>query len=250
LFTIMIRNITFMEPESGAQTADDAPEETILRLRLVTVSPAEEYQLRGGEVRPISNELASAILSYKGRAKVENKGVVVDRKDIGGRFVYFHEDSIVINDFSVREKKLYYVINRLVPEVLHLLDDTGAYIESLPLRERPAVLDNEAQAEQVRQNKTIINRAASRLQELHAPDTREKLEEMAANSKEMQRVIQVLPAACSDPANPVQPHRATADGEIVAEVTRQTSVRVSREKSAGSPSDIVRRRTRTAECPF
>jgi chromosomal replication initiation ATPase DnaA len=133
--------------------------------------------------------------------------------------------------------------------VLHLLDETGAYIESLPLRDRPAVLDVEAQAEQLRQNKTIINRAAKRLQDLHAEDTREALEDLAANSKEMQRVVQVLPAACSDPANPAQPSRNVM-AEQVAEVTRQTSVRVSREKAAGSPSDIVRRRTRTAECPF
>lgn len=245
----MIRNITFMEPDSGAQSAVEAPENVTLRLRHVTVSPAEEYQMRSGEVRPISNELASAILSFKGRAKVENKGVVVERKDIGGKFTYFHEDSIVINDFSIREKKLFYVINRMVPEVLHLLDETGAYIESLPLRDRPAVLDVEAQAEQLRQNKTIINRAAKRLQDLHAEDTREALEDLAANSKEMQRVVQVLPAACSDPANPAQPSRNVM-AEQVAEVTRQTSVRVSREKAAGSPSDIVRRRTRTAECPF
>mgnify|MGYP007055105061 CR=1 FL=1 len=245
----MIRNITFMEPDSGAQSAVEAPENVTLRLRHVTVSPAEEYQMRSGEVRPISNELASAILSFKGRAKVENKGVVVERKDIGGKFTYFHEDSIVINDFSIREKKLFYVNNRMVPDVLHLLDETGAYIESLPLRDRPAVLDVEAQAEQLRQNKTIINRAAKRLQDLHAEDTREALEDLAANSKEMQRVVQVLPAACSDPANPAQPSRNVM-AEQVAEVTRQTSVRVSREKAAGSPSDIVRRRTRTAECPF
>jgi hypothetical protein len=247
----MIRNITFDSGSASLQTRpSEEPEETILRTRKVTVSPHEEYQLRAGHVRPISNELAAAILSFKGRAIVGNKGVTVDRKDIGGRFVYFHEDSITLNDFSSREKKLFYVINRQTPEVLHLLDETGAYIESLPLRERPAVLDNEAQAEQLRQHKTVINRAATRLQHLHADDTRQALEDLAANSKEMQRVVHTLPAPCSDPANPVQPHRATADGEIIAEVTRQTSARVSREKAAGSPSDIVRRRTREVECPF
>lgn len=216
----MIRNITFItEPERGIHSAPQ-PEEVTLRTRTVTVSPSEEYQLRGGQVRPISNELAAAILSFKGTAQIANKGVIVDRKDIGGRFVYFHEHSIVINNFASRERKYYYVINRLVPEVLHLLDETGAYIESLPLRERPAVLDAEAQAEQVRQNKTIISRAATRLQQLHAEDTRETLEALAANSKEMQRIVQVLPAACSDPASPVQPARST-HGEAAATGTRR-----------------------------
>lgn len=247
----MIRNITFMEPEEEDTTPQQAaPEEIVsMRIRNISVSPQEEYQLRDGQVRPISNELAAAILSYKGRAKVENKGVVVERKDLGGRYVYFHEDSVVINDFSTREKKLFYVINRMVPEVLHLLDERGVYIESLPLRERPCVLDNAAQAEQLRENKTIINRAAARLQELHAPDTREQLDAIAANSKEMQRVVQVLPAACSDAETPMPPSRNVM-AEQVAEATRQTSVRITREKAAGTPSDIVRRRSRNAECPF
>ncbi len=223
----MIRNITFdhqgsagVPPASSSTPSSTDPVETILRTRAVTVSPAEEYQLRPGEVRPISDELAAAILSFKGRAKVGNKGVVVDRVDIGGRYVYFHEDSIAINDFSAREKKLYYVINRLVPEVLHLLDETGAYIESLPLRERPAVLDTEAQAGQLRQNKTIANRAAKRLQKLQAPVTREALEDLAANSREMRRVVQTLPAPCSDPATRMPPHRST-HGEAAAAGARR-----------------------------
>lgn len=212
----MIRNITFMETDGGTATPA-APEETILRTRSVTVSPAEEYQLRDGSVRPISNELAAAILSFKGRAQIGNKGVLVDRKDIGGRFIYFHEDSVVLNDFSSREKKLFYVINRLTPDILHLLDESGSYIESLPLRERPAVLDNEAQAREIARNKTIIGRAAKRLQAIHAEDTREALDTLAANSREMQRVVQTLPAPS---AQPVQPARSI-QGEAAAEGSRR-----------------------------
>lgn len=250
----MIRNITFANTgsaefiplETTAATPEPATEIT-LRTRRVTVSPHEEYQLRAGDVRPISSELAAAILSFKGRAVIANKGVIVDRKDIGGRFTYFHESSITLNDFSAREKKLWYVINRLVPEVLHLLDEQGTYIESLPLRERPAVLDNEAQAKQASENKAIINRAAKRLQDLHADDTREALETMEQNSREMLRVVQTLPAPNTQETTPA---RASADAETIAAVTRQTSIRVTREQAAGTPSEVVRRRTRKVECPF
>lgn len=246
----MIRNITFLDSVESTGTPEPTPEvsvaEVTLRTRTVTVSPQEEYQLRDGEVRPISNELAAAILSYKGRAIVGNKGVVVDRKDIGGKYVYFHEHSVTLNDFASRERKLYYVINRLTPEVLHLLDETGTYIESLPLRERPAVLDNEAQAEQLRQNKAIVNRAARRLQDLHQEDTREALDNLAANSAEMTRVVVTLPAPDAAPAAPMR----SPQGEVIAEVTRQTAVRISHERAAGSPSDIVRRRARETKCPF
>lgn len=248
----MLRNITFLEAESTPSpdhtpaAAPPAAEDVTLRLRQVTVSPAEEYLLRPGSVRPISNDLAAAILSYKGRATVENKGIVVDRKELGGRFLYFHADSLVLNDFSAREKKLFYVINRMVPEVIHLLDEQGVYIESLPLRERPAVLDSEAQAAQVAEHKTIINRAASRLQELHAADTRQALADLAANSAEMHRVIQVLPAADATPTTPARNPMA----EQVSEATRHTATTIARNQAAGDPADIVSRRSRPAECPF
>jgi hypothetical protein len=252
----MIRNITFANEQTTGSAefipqpaSSPEPENLTLRLRPVTVSPSEEYQLRPGQVRPISNELAAAILSFKGRAEINNRGVVVDRKDLGGRFTYFHEHSVTLNDFATRERRLYYVINRQVPEVLHLLDETGAYIESLPLRERPPVLDNDAQAEQLRQHKSVASRAATRLQQLHAEDTREAIETIAANSREMQRVVMTLPAPCTAPAESLQPHRSP-QGEVIAEVTRHTAERVVRAKAAGSTTDIVTRRSRAATCPF
>lgn len=233
----MIRNITFntgsaefipLETTAAAPSTPEPSADITLRTRRVTVSPHEEYQLRQGEVRPISSELAAAILSFKGRAVIANKGVIVDRKDIGGRYTYFHEDSITLNDFSSREKKLWYVINRLIPDVLHLLNEDGTYIESLPLRERPAVLDNAAQAKQASENKTIINRAAKRLQDLHAEDTREALETMAENSREMLRVVQTLPAPS---AQPVQPARSIT-GEAAAAGTRAIQVTRANKASA------------------
>lgn len=248
----MIRNIHFADPGEPAPTTNPLPverEEVTLRLRKVTVSPQEEYQLRAGEVRPISYELAAAILSFKGRCEINNKGVVVDRKELGGRHVYFHEDSITLNDFSVREQRLFYVINRQASDVIHILDHAGCYIESLPLREKPAVLDNDAQRQQYRENKAIADRAAKRLQDLHAEDTRERLETLAHNSREMTRIVQTLPTPGSDHAQPLQAHRSES-AEIVAEVTRQTIARSSREKEAGTAADIVSRRTRQVDCPL
>lgn len=236
----MIRNITFMETEGEAPPT--ATEEVTLKTRQVTVSPCEEYQLRPGDAQPISNELAAAILSFKGRAQIGNKGVLVDRKDIGGRFVYFHEDSVVLNDFASREKKFFYVINRLTPDILHLLDETGAYIESLPLRERPAVLDNEAQAREIARNKTVIGRAASRLQALHADDTRERIETLAANSREMQRVVQTLPAPS---VQPVQPARSTHGEAAAAGTTRINDVRANKASAVALGRAITANRRET-----
>jgi hypothetical protein len=168
--------------------------------------------MRPGSVRPIANELAAAILSRKGRAEFTLKGIVIDRADMGGRNTYWHPDSILCNDLSTRERKLYYVVNPHQKDIAHILDDQGCYLETLPIKERPAVLDTEAQARAMADHRRQINRAAARLQQLHGDDTRERLADLAANSREMQRVVQTLPAPH---AQPVQPARST-HGEAAA----------------------------------
>lgn len=210
----MLRNITFDPPPSDPVSVYDIPEEKdfVLRLRPVTVSPAEEYALRPGEVRPISHYLASAILTRKGRAEFTLKGIVIDRADMGGRNTYYHPDSALCNDLATRERKLYYLVNPLQKDIAHIYDDNGYYLETLPIKERPAVLDIEAQARVAAGHRRHIDRAAKRLQELHAKDTAERLEELAANSREMQHAVQVLP---TPNAQPVQPARSK-HGEAAA----------------------------------
>lgn len=219
----MIQNITFTDT-SPAMAAPE-PEAPRLRLRRVAVSPAEEYALRPGAARPISNDLAAAILSRKGRAEFTIKGIVIERADMGGRHTYYHPDSKLCNDLSTRERKLYYVVNPHQKDLAHILDENGHYLETLPIKERPAVLDTEAQARVAAGHRRHINRAAARLQHLHGADTKERLAELAANSSEMQRVVQTLPAPGSDPASPVQPARSTHGEAATAGARRINDLR-------------------------
>jgi len=208
------------DPAPAPSTAPAASAEVRLKLRSVAVSPAEEYALRAGEVRPIPDSLAALILSRTGRAEVNLKGVVVDRKDLGGRCTYWHPDSRVCSDLSARNRKIFYVLNIHRPEVIHLLDDAGTYIESLPLKERPAVLDNHAQELEARKNHRAIARASEHLQRLHADDTRDALDALRHNAEATRRVVQTLPQpACSEPAQPVQPARSPL-GETIAAAER------------------------------
>lgn len=232
---MQIRNITFGEVNGHASLvmADD-PSSAVpsLRLRSVAVSPHEEYLLREGEVRPISNELHAAILSRKGRVTITAKGVVVDRVDMGGANVYWHEDSILCNDLSARERKIFYVINPLQQDVVHLLKDDGTYIESLPRKIKPEVLNVDQQALEMRKQQAFISRAASRLQAIHGADTAGKLAELQANSAEMQRVVQTLPAPAGAPRQAPTP--ATGAGRQAATRVRELQAfRAMRESAIG-----------------
>ena len=198
-----IRNITFagigdgdasVTSSSSLVTGDQSTDDCRLRLRTVAVSPHEEYQLRPGSVRPISNELHAAILSRKGRVKITTRGVVVDREDMGGANVYWHEDSVLCNDLGARERRIFYVVNPHQPDIVHLLADDGSYIESLPRKSKPEVLNVEQQQAEIAKQNRFISRVQKRLQDLHGKETADKLRDLQANSIEMQRVVQTLPA--------------------------------------------------------
>jgi hypothetical protein len=218
---MQIRNITFgadMGEEQPAATSASAPmthdpsthAPLRLRLRSVAVAPHEEYLLRSGEVRPISNELHAFILSKKGRAKITLKGIVVDREDMDGANVYWHEDSILCNDLSARERRVFYVINPLQPDVVHLLSDAGAYIESLPRKCKPEVLNIAQQQAEIAKQNRFTSRVQARLQHLHGKETAQRLADMQANSSEMQRVIQTLPAPAGVPRSAPAPATGAA----------------------------------------
>lgn len=165
-----------------------------LRTRIITVSPAEEYALRPGKVRPITDAFAAMILSYQGRAEVTAKGLVVDRKELGARRTYHHPDSIICNDLSSRERKWFYVLNRQNPDRVHILSDQGEYIETLPLAFMPQVLNREEQAAVAAAHKRQIRRVSRHLQELQSDATAQAIEDLRHNAEHMTRYVQTFDA--------------------------------------------------------
>jgi hypothetical protein len=204
-----LRNIHFAPPtgageiERQPRAAKPAKEER-LRLRHITLSPDAEYALRPGETRPIPNELIALILSRKGRADITAKGVVIDRPADIGKRVYYHPDSGVLNDMSFRTRKLFYVFNPQDPTLIHLLDETGTYIESLPEKATPGALDNAALQKEYAGTQRHIRRMADHLQRVHRPDSDAALEEAMRNSAAMLKVTQTLPAVDA-PVAPAAP---------------------------------------------
>ena len=236
-----------MQSELTTISTPPAPADDLrIRLRSVAVSPHEEYKLRGGQVMPISNDLAASILSRKGRVKISLKGIVVERDDMGGRNTFWHEDSILCNDLAAaKDRKIFYKVNPLQPDIVHLLDEAGCYIESLPLRFRPEVLNTEQQADEVRKQNRQINRVTKRLQDLHGKETKERLDELQANSIEMQRVVQTLPAPAAVARQAPQPvsgtgqqcDRGIREIDGVRQISRDRNAAAERLQSHGKARD-------------
>jgi hypothetical protein len=205
-------------PQPGEPTVDTVARELAdkpMRIRRTAVSPAEEFQLRSGEIQPISDALAACILSCKGRAQVTAKGIRIKREDLGPEFstrlggvLFWHVDSLVCSDTTRRESKVFYVLNRRKPDCIHLLDDAGRYIETLPAKEKPAVLDTEAQARALAADKRAIGRVGRRLQDLHGEETWAALEDARHNKDMATRYAQTFDPPGTDPAQAPQPARS------------------------------------------
>lgn len=230
-----LRNIHFQpEPDPAPATSPVVdPADVRMRVRPITVSPAEEYALRSGEVQPISDALASLILSCKGYVEVTLKWVKVDRADLGGKRFYRHEDSIVLNDLSYRSRKVCYVINRRDPSVIHLLDETGRYIETLPELVKPGVLNNEEQAREAASLQRQSKRITAHLQRTHGKDTQEALERLRENNNTMQRVVQALPAPAAEPAKTEAPSGLGNQIQRAGETIKANRIRTTNAVSFG-----------------
>jgi hypothetical protein len=233
-----LRNVHFTAPlddePTPAPTVDSIvatlPEK--MRLRKVAVSPLEEYARREGSVRPISDALAACILSIKGRVEINQKGARIDRKEIGGVRVYWHLDSRICADLSSREKKWFYVLNRHLPDRIHILDEHGRYIETLPQKSMPAALDNAAQAAAAADDKRAFRRAADHLQRLHGEDTTEKLEELRHNREIATRYVQTLDAPAAVDRQPAAQPIEGGTADRIQRADRQLDQAIGRHRSA------------------
>lgn len=178
---------------SAQKSSQPAPAMDAMRVRKVTVSPAREYLMREGETAPISDALAAMILSKTGKCACSLKGVTINRKEIGTR-TYWHPDSPLCNDLSRGPREYIYVVNPLAPEVLHLLDKSGAYVGSLPQQSKVEVFDSAAAADQLAGKKRQIARLGEHMARVHRPDTESALAAADRNVAEMSRIVQALPA--------------------------------------------------------
>ena len=191
-----MKNIYFNPDADSAEPTQESslpPPVAKIKLRKVTVSPAREYALRSGEVRPIGNDLAAMLLCRTGKAELTPKGLTIARTDIGRRR-YGHPDHPLLNDFSEPVKKVVYAVNLHRPEVCHVLDMDGRYLGTLPEQGTVAVFDADAAAEQLAAQRRQMGRLAGQMQRLHRADTDAALDANERNIVEMSRIVQSLSA--------------------------------------------------------
>ncbi len=190
---------THAEPaQTPCTTSADTPPATLPRLRKVTNSPAREFASRPGNVEPLPDSVTALILSFKGRAKVQRNGIKIHRKEISEEPIFFwHEDSLTC--LGKQGETVLYVLNPQTPDCIHIMDTAGRYIETVPRKGRPAILDHDAAAKEIAAHRRYMTNQQTRLQQLHGEDTAQILQRHRDNSEEMTRATNIHPAQDTTP---------------------------------------------------
>jgi hypothetical protein len=166
------------------------------RLRAVTNDPAREYAQRPGEVEKLPDSVAALILSKQGYSKVQRNGIVVEgvtRKPLK----FWSEHSVTIEEKAGTNEKVLWTLNRLQPDVLHILGKDGEYIESIPLEGKVPWFDQEATNKVYGAKRRAQNRAIDRVRALHASDTEKAGDDAAANAAAIKSVVHTFPQQIS-----------------------------------------------------
>lgn len=219
-----------------------------LRVRQVTLSPHEEYQRRPGEVETIPDALAALILSKKARVEVGLRGVTLEIE--GTKRTYWHPDSPLCHRIGDGEKRRVFAVwARQDASKIHLLDEQGRYLETLPEKGRVAWFSEEG-ADELAAHRRTISRVYDHLQRLHQGDSITAAERTRLAAAEAE---QVLRATASFPA-PESTHRdqREATPAPVAEAAARGAARLDtaarRTATARTEADaLLERRGRQAE---
>ncbi|HEX4084346.1 MAG TPA: hypothetical protein VHY22_05510 [Chthoniobacteraceae bacterium] len=229
-----MRNIHFTPDLSADNTAQPSQEAhpRLPRLRERTNDPLTEYRQRPGQVERLPDSVAALILCHKGRSVVERSQIKVtmEKKD----YVFASADSLMIHAKNGTGEKVTWVMNRQNPDALHLLSDSGEYIETVPLKGQVAWFDtSDAAKRELADRRRAIARDKERLQELHIEDTARAVADARHNAGQVHHLVATFPAASNPAASAPRADRAAAAMHGVDQA-RETRVTRKRDLAARS----------------
>ncbi len=204
--TTPFRNI-HVTPPPPVETAQPI---AMPRLREVTNDPATEFQNRPGLTKPLADEIVALILFRKEWRDVGRDGITVNNVK------FWSENSITIaaaDTEEKRRKKVLITYNRHEPNIIHVLTDDGAYVESIPAKTLVPWFDAEATEKQLGAVRRDHARTTERLVDLHGADSLAALATAQSNVTRMHHAVDTFEKPASTEACPTLDRLETPDRE-------------------------------------
>ncbi len=187
----------------------ELPPAVMPRLRARTNDPAREYAARAGEVEALPDSVASLILCHKGWAKIERHEIAVTME--GEKLLFASRESVTIAQHNGTGRRVLWVLNRREPNVLHILTDTGGYVESIPRKGQAQWFSQDAASQAARSDaQSMLQRDMSRVRELHREDSASAAKDTEHNVAQTRRLVLSFPAATARETAPAEAPRADA----------------------------------------
>ena len=179
-----------LSDSSDRSDLSDSPRASALpstgRLRRVQNDPAREFAARAGATEPLPDSIIALILHRQCREQVTRNGIRITID--GASHDFWSDNSLTI---ATRQgQKVLVTYNRHNLDLIHVLSDDGAYVESIPRKGEAHWFDPESATRELTKHKRAQQQTIDRLQHLHAPDAQAALQQARHNTAQIKRVVQ------------------------------------------------------------
>ena len=222
-----MRNIHFKPAISDDNTAQPSQEAQMCRLREKTNDPLTEYGQRPGQVERLPDSVAAIILCKSGASVVRRHeiSVTLHKKE----YIFKSADSLVLRAKNGTDEKVVWLVNRMRPDVLHLLTNDGRYIESIPLKGEAQWFSNDDESQRALTDaKRSIGHDLADMKELHGIDTAKAVEDARYNSAQIHTITRSFPTPDASNAKASAPR-----ADEISDVFKRTDAARERTVDAG-----------------
>jgi hypothetical protein len=167
------------------------------RIRSVGRSPVQEFEARSGHVREIPVALKITLSGGRTKTTIGRNGISFVPKllNVEGKvkkFTWWNASSPACQPCYIG-KTVTAVYDRMNCEVIHVLDDSGKYLDSLPLKNKVPWFDADATQKAMAETKVLTGRVYGQLQNLHVPDSEAALLAAGLNKGRIESIVQTFP---------------------------------------------------------
>ncbi|MEM8550195.1 MAG: Mu transposase C-terminal domain-containing protein [Verrucomicrobiota bacterium] len=178
-----ITHRSFQPEQDKPEPQTDRP----MRTKRINRCPAEELDYRcerDGAPEPIPVDLVALILAKTARIMVTRNGIKLEYHSV--KYQFWHPNAVTCQPANVG-KKVSFTFDPDDMTQIHILDDKGRYVESIPQKSMPQFFSKEM-SEELKAHREYIDGVHEQVAKIHQEDTEEAIDRTRRNAEALQAV--------------------------------------------------------------
>ena len=167
------------------------------KVRAVGRSPVQEFDARAGRVREIPQALKIVLSGGRSKVTISRNGISFRPKPLNAEapvksLTWWDADSALCQPCNFG-REVIVAYNRSDFSMIHVLDEKGQYLDTLPLKDKVKWFDREATEKGISDTRRIASRVNAQLQTLHVEDSEAAEQRAAVNRHRLETIVQTFP---------------------------------------------------------